>query len=98
MHVLSRFSWRQVRDALSHIRDCCSYYVGGTLCIDMAQGYTVCLNRSGRGFAFISGGPEVTFIMPKDVEATVNQIYQEVKVSASNWRVKKESGIRKEKS
>jgi len=53
--------------------------VGGTLCIDLAQGYTVCLNRNGRGFAFIVGGPEVKFLMPHDVEQVVNRRYQQFK-------------------
>jgi hypothetical protein len=74
-------SWSHIRAALDDIYNCKSYYVGGTLCIDLWQGYSVCLNRSGRGFAFIveNGSPELQFLMPTDVQEKVNQLYQEIK-------------------
>ena len=77
--LLSRFSWTHVRAALDNIYRCASYYIGGTLCVDLAQGYSVCLNRNGRGFAFIVGGPEIKFLMPKDLQAQVNSLYKEIK-------------------
>lgn len=89
MHVLSVFSWNAVRAALNDIERCRSYYLGGTLCIDMAQGYTVCLNRSGRGFTYLRGRgsetvlgvlvKETKFLMPKDCEEKVNKIYNKFK-------------------
>jgi thiamine biosynthesis protein ThiC len=65
--ILSRFSWNHVRSALAKIDKCKSYYVGGSLCIDMAQGYSVVLNQNGRGFIFMLGGDNMNFLMPKDV-------------------------------
>lgn len=80
MEVYNRLSWMQVRSALNNIYRCKSYYVGGSLCIDMAQGYSVVLNRNGRGFAFILGKPGIQhFLMPKDVEVKVNSLYKEIK-------------------
>ena len=80
MEVYKRLSWKQVRKALDNIYNVRSYYIGGSLCIDMNEGYSVVLNRSGRGFAFVLGEhKELGFLMPKDVQATVCRLYQEIK-------------------
>ena len=80
MEVWRKFSWNQIRAALEDVYNRASYYIGGTLCIDMREGYSVCLNRNGRGFAFVLGEhKDIKFLMPKDVEATVNRLYQEIR-------------------
>jgi len=82
MSVMQLFSWRHVRAALRNIKKCRAYYIGGTLCIDMHHGYTVGLNRSGRGFAFRHSGEklnEITFLAPHDVQSRTIHLYHELK-------------------
>ena len=78
-----KISWRQIRAALADIYNCKSYYLGGTLCIDF-EGYAVALNRNGRGFAVHSAKSdeypvELTFIMTREDQKKVNQLYKEIK-------------------
>lgn len=77
-HPLHLISWKRIKEALANIYKVKSYYVGGTLCIDMPEGYCVGLNTNGRGFA-LSDGKEITFIVTRDVQETIRNIYREFK-------------------
>lgn len=78
MNLMKALSWTQVRNALENITKVHAYYLGGSLCLDLAQGYSIVLNRSGRGFAFSLHDDkckELKFLMPKDVQITVEELY-----------------------
>lgn len=73
-----RVNFRKIDEALDDIENYASYYVGGTLCIDFKYRPSVGLNRNGRGFAY-QNGKQVTFLMTKEMQQKVNDIYRKYK-------------------
>lgn len=71
-------NFRKIQYCLNRIEDCRSYYIGGSLCIDMMPyAPNVVLNRNGRGFVYGDLVPtrEKKFVMPKEMHEKVLEIY-----------------------
>ena len=78
-------SWSKIRYCLDRIEACNSYYCGSTLCIDFDFHPNICLNLNGRGFTYslgsITDGSELKFVMPKDVQDKVQELYSKYKLN-----------------
>ena len=77
-------NFRKIQYCLDRIEDCRSYYVGGSLCIDMEPfSPNVVLNRNGRGFIYGDLVPnrEKKFVMPKSMHTQVLTYYKKYKGS-----------------
>jgi len=79
----SAISWKDIRDVLGRIEEYGASYLGGTLCLNMPEGYIVGLNRGGStwfiGDGFFGPKSSIGGLMPKDVQVTTNELYNKFK-------------------
>ena len=72
--------WKNVINALDDIENVQSYYAGGTLCIDLKDGVSYCLNLDGKGFILNRQSPfSLTVYQPEIVLNRVKKIYVDIK-------------------